>query len=349
LGVMDSDLWEHSLEQDRKKAEELRASIDTILAQVQSSGLPPSIGSLVNDLAEKIHGNLAIRLAQIENKYWPRKNEITDWQKRFKLELDKLSKSLDTEWTKRYFNARWLEESEHDIAIQHGIVSAVWTQKVHACRAALREQFSQLDAVFRVEIHQMWNEIAAALKDTTGKLLRPDANGEQTIRLFRERCENSGRGCQGLVAACNAVMASNISLRLNFMQYVADGMKHLDPHPPDTKKEEKDRSKSSRQLAEELKDVLELRCEGAIEKTAIAIQEKARIVDEILYAIVEHANDLFIRWPGVRKEYEELSRTWISEIDPIQFDEVAGSDLTYKRSGEAIKAVRATLASLADQ
>ncbi len=88
---MDLNLWQHTLDQDRKIAEELRSSMDAILAQVQSAGLPPTIGGLVNDLAEKIHGNLAIRLAQIENKYWPRKDEITDWQKRFKTELDKPS------------------------------------------------------------------------------------------------------------------------------------------------------------------------------------------------------------------------------------------------------------------
>jgi len=115
----------------------------------------------------------------------------------------------------------------------------------------------------------------------------------------------------------------------------------------DEGRKENDRSKTAIQLAEELKNDLRARCSLAIDKTREAIQKNARIVDEVLYAIVEHGNDLFIRWPGVRKEYEDLSRTWICEIDPDEFAEVASNDVTYKRCGEATKAVRSALASLA--
>jgi hypothetical protein len=363
LGSMDGNLLSHALEQDRKEIDSLRSALDALIAQIQSAGMPPTVDKLVVDLARDLRDNLAKGVLKIADKYEysAGKDVKSEWQQRFAAELKKLSDDLENNWTKSYFNSTWANRVAGKLAVAERHVPSVAPEEMRACRAALRHQFSRLDAVFRVEIESMWEELADALRCCTGKLLPTDLKAEQTIRRFKELCENSG--CQSLMRACDAVLATNISLRLNFMQCIAEGMRFLDParvsqgqpKRADQVKAGEDPTKRADQmkigedpvkLAEEFRKHLCACAALAIEKTSEAIEKRAQDVDQILYAIVEHGNDLFIRWPEIQTEYQELVRAYGCEIDSSTFDQVANNDKTYKKRAEAIKAVRSALSAL---
>lgn len=352
LPVMDDRFRAHLRKQDSDAIEELRQKLTGVLGEVTSSTIPVGMEERVVKWADSVIGNLAEKLNKLEAEYQQQADaETTPSQERFKKRIETLNGKLKSSWVKSHFDEKWLAEAAARIAIEKNDPIGEQRRSMLVCRAELRKQYKEIDDAFQEELKALRGRFTVALRAETRELLSDATDDLHAVELFRDVC--SAAQCTALQEACEVVLAKHFSLKIHFMPAVAAGMRKLEPS------ESADAAKDSsvveplgadpKSIAKNVKHYLVVKCENAIEATTAAILEQLRLVDQVLYSIINHANDLFIRSQDIKTEYVRLVRNNIDKMWGAEMQALREKDALCRSRHAAVSAFNKAFADLASE